>query len=535
MTKLINALLNPSVYDHAVDKIELLQTHISWVILTGDFAYKIKKPVNFGFLDFSSLGKRRHYCEEELRLNRRLAPQLYLDVITITGSEELPAINGTGKVLEYAVKMRQFPTESLLINMINTGDLREIHMDWLAHSIASFHHQTGVAKAGAEFGTLAAVEKPVKENFQQIRQHIQNTEILKQLDAIEGWCTDVFFNLETAFRKRKQDGFIRECHGDLHLGNIILLHEKIIPFDCIEFNENLRWIDVLSEIAFLVMDLEDHQRPDLARRFLNKYLELTGDYSNLNIFQYYKVYRAMVRAKINTLQLKQEGMAQSQIKAIYKQCKNYVNLGSSYIIDQKPVLIIMHGFSGSGKTTVSQFIVEALPVIRIRSDIERKRLYKLKPTEKSLSGINKGVYNDEASRKTYNHLRRLAEDILLAGKSVIVDAAFLQAEQRKQFAELASIHNMPYHIIDCHAERGILVQRISERQIYGNDASEASLKVLYNQQENHDPLTDEERAISFTIGSTEAMAIKTVTDHLGALIRGRTVPDSFPDEKTPYR
>jgi len=488
--------------------------------------------VNFGFLDFSSLGKRRHYCEEELRLNRRFAPQLYLDVITITGSEELPAINGTGKVLEYAVKMRQFPTESLLINMINAGDLREIHMDWLAHSIASFHHQTGVAEAEAEFGTLAAVEKPVKENFQQIRQHIQNTEILKQLDAIEGWCTDVFFNLETAFRKRKQDGFIRECHGDLHLGNIILLHEKIIPFDCIEFNANLRWIDVLSEIAFLVMDMEDHQRPDLARCFLNKYLELTGDYSNLNIFQFYKVYRAMVRAKVNSLRLKQEGLAKSEIDAIYKQCENYVSLGYSYIIDQKPILIIMHGLSGSGKTTVSKFIVEALPVIRIRSDVERKRLHKLKPTEKSQSGINKGIYDEEASRKTYNHLRRLAEDILLAGKSVIVDGAFLQAEQRKQFAQLASILGVPYRIIDCRAGYATLEQRISERQMYGKDASEASLKVLYNQQKNHDPLTDEERAISFTMSSTQAMSIKTVTDHLGALIQGHAVPDSFPDDNT---
>ncbi|GMR06118.1 MAG: AAA family ATPase [Gammaproteobacteria bacterium] len=530
MTKLINALLNPSVYDHAVDKIELLQTHISWVILTGSYAYKIKKPVNFGFLDFSSLEKRRYYCEEELRLNRRFAPQLYLGVITITGSEELPAINGTGAVLEYAVKMRQFPTGSLLINMINAGDLREIHMDWLAQNIASFHQQTDVAEA--EFGTLATVEQPVKENFMLIRQLVQNTEILKQLDAIERWGADAFIRLETEFRQRKQDGFIRECHGDLHLGNIILLHEKIIPFDRIEFNENLRWIDVLSEIAFLVMDLEDHQRPDLGRRFLNKYLELTGDYSNLNIFQFYKVYRAMVRAKVNALQLKQEGMAQSQINAIYKQCENYVNLGSSYIIDQKPVLIIMHGFSGSGKTTVSQFIVEALPVIRIRSDIERKRLHKQKNSEKNQSGINKGIYDEETSRKTYNHLRRLSEDILLAGKSVIVDGAFLQSKQRKKFAQLASILGMPYRIIDCHAERRILKQRISERQMYGNDASEASLNVLYNQQENHDPLTDEERAISFTMGSTEAMAIKTVTDHLSALIYGHAVPDSFPDENT---
>ncbi len=532
MSKLINALLSPSVYDHTVNNIELLQTHISWVILTGDFAYKIKKPVNFGFLDFSTLEKRRHFCEEELRLNRRFAPQLYLDVIAITGSEGLPVINGTGEVQEYAVKMRQFPTESLLINMINAGDLGKIHMDWLAQSVASFHQQTDVAETESKFGALAAIEQPVKENFQLIRQHVQNTETLKQLDAIEQWGIGIFIKLETTFRQRKQDGFIRECHGDLHLGNIILLHEKIIPFDCIEFNENLRWIDVLSEIAFLVMDLEDHQRPDLGRRFLNNYLELTGDYSNLNIFQFYKVYRAMVRAKVNVLQLKQAGMAQSEIDAIYKQCENYITLGNSYIIDQKPVLIIMHGFSGSGKTTVSQFILEALPAIRIRSDIERKRLHKLKPAEKSQPGINKGIYREEASRKTYDHLRRLTEDILLTGKSVIVDGAFLQAEQRKRFSQLASILDIPYRIIDCQAEHAILEQRITERQMYGNDASEASLKILKNQQENHDPLTDEERATSFTTDSTETMAIKSMTDHLSALIHGHAMPECFPDDET---
>jgi len=491
--------------------------------------------VNFGFLDFSSLEKRRYYCGEELRLNRRFAPDLYLDVIAITGAENDPLINGPGEVLEYAVKMRQFPTESLLINMIDAGELREVHMDWLAQSIASFHQQTDVAETESEFGTLTAVEQPVKENFLLIRHHVQNTEILKQLDAIERWCADTFIRQETTFRQRKQDGFIRECHGDLHLGNIILLHEKIIPFDCIEFNENLRWIDVLSEIAFLVMDMEDNQKPDLGRRFLNKYLELTGDYSNLNIFQFYKVYRAMVRAKVNALQLKQAGMAQSQINAIDKQCENYVSLASRYIIEKKPVLIIMHGFSGSGKTTISQFVLEALPVIRIRSDIERKRLHKLRPEEKSQSGINQGIYDEEASRKTYDHLRRLAEDVLLAGKSVIVDGAFLQAKQRKPFAQLASVLDMPYRIINCHAEQVILEQRISERKMLGNDASEASLKILNNQLENHDPLTDEERAISFTIDSTEAMAIKTVTDHLSALIYGYTGPESFSDEKTSYR
>jgi aminoglycoside phosphotransferase family enzyme/adenylate kinase family enzyme len=528
MTKLINALLTPEAYSHPVDSIELLQTHISWIILTGDFAYKIKKPVNFGFLDFSSLQKRRHFCEEELRLNHRYAAELYLDVVTINGSEDQPRINGDGAVLEYAVKMQQFPSESLLSTLLDRGDLRESHIDRLANNIANFHLEAIVADAESDFGTLTTAVQPVEENFRQIRQQIKDPGLLKQLDAIEKWSEQAGQNLQTVLIKRKDNGYIRECHGDLHLGNIILWNGKIIPFDCIEFNENLRWIDTLSEIAFLVMDLDDHLRPDLARRLLNKYLEHTGDYSHLGVLQYYKVYRAMVRAKVHSLRLAEDDLTQREIGAVHRECENYTALASQYITETKPLLIIMHGFSGSGKTTISQFILEALPAIRIRSDIERKRLFQDKQPDntssdrddKTNSAINEGIYSGDSTAMTYEHLRCLAEDIILSGMSVIVDAAFLLAQQRRRFRQLASLLNVPFRIIDCHAEHTILEQRITERRQYGSDASEATLDVLFHQQENHDPLSEDETTVALTIDKTEAMAIKTVTDELNALMPG---------------
>lgn len=537
MTKLINALLKPGAYNHPVDKIELLQTHISWVILTGEFAYKIKKPVDFGFLDFSSLQKRHYFCEEELRLNRRFAEKIYLEVVAITGNDDQPHINGAGEALEYAVKMKQFPANVLLSNLLDRGDLRESHIDRLARNIASFHQQAAIAEVESEFGTLPAVNKPVQENFQQIRHQINEKLLLTQLDAIEQWSNQATENLQTEFIRRKQAGFIRECHGDLHLGNITLWSEEIIPFDCIEFNENLRWIDVLSEIAFLIMDIEDHQRPDLARRLLNKYLEQAGDYSNLAVLQYYKVYRAMVRAKVHALRLGQTDLNQQEINAVHRECENYITLGSQYITASKPLLIIMHGFSGSGKTTISQFILEALPAIRIRTDIERKRLFEDKGPDsktegensKVENGLNTGKYNEESSRITYDHLRCLAEDIILSGMTVIVDAAFLRAEQRNRFSQLATLLNVPFRIIDCQAEHSILEQRISERRKYGSDASEATQEVLLHQQENHDPLTEEEMSVSFTIDRTEAMMIKTVTDQLDGLINGHSTPDNYSD------
>ena len=537
MNKLINALLNPALYVHAVDKIELVETHISWVILTGDFAYKIKKPVNFGFLDFSSLQKRKFYCEEELRLNRRFAPQLYLGLVTITGTEDLPSFQDDGEALEYAVKMKQFPSESVLSNLLDNGDLRERHMDRLAQKIAEIHDKAAVADPESKFGLIEAVTQPVSENFLQIREHLQAPEILKQLEKLETWSNGAKRRLQTNISKRKQQGYIRECHGDLHLGNIILLQEKVIPFDCLEFNENLRWIDVLSEIAFLIMDLDNRQRPDLSRRLLNRYLEYSGDYSHLAMLQYYMVYRAMVRAKVNALQLNQAETEQQQINASLQQCQDYITLGNLYIADRKPILIITHGYSGSGKTTISQFILEAIPAIRIRSDVERKRLFKdqtsanneVEKNNDTHAEINAGIYNNESSAKTYDHLRMLAEDIILAGLSVIVDAAFLQAEQRQQFSQLAELLNVPFRIIDCHADHSILEQRISARQIYGDDASDASLDVLLHQQENNAPLTEEELLLSFSMDKTEASSIKTVTDHLLALMHGHASPDSFSD------
>lgn len=529
MNALIDSLLSAEVYDHPVENIELLETHISWVILTGPFAYKIKKPVNFGFLDFSTLAKRKHYCEEELRLNRRLAPQLYLDVVSINASEPHPEISGNGEVLDYAVKMQQFPSGCLLSDVLDRGDLREPYMDRLARVIAAFHEQTEIATAESKFGTQAAVQHPVIENFQQIRSHLQDEALLNQLAKIEVWCEQAANRLAPQFSKRKTHGFIRECHGDLHLGNIILLNEKLIPFDCIEFNENLRWIDVLSEIAFMIMDLDDYQRPDLARHFLNTYLEVTGDYNGLGVLQYYKVYRAMVRAKVNALRLAQEDLSAQQHKSIYEQCRNYIALGRQYIKKRYPVLIITHGFSGSGKTSLSHFMLEALPIIRIRTDIERKRLHQLAATEDSHSSINSGIYDSESSRVTYQRMLELARQILQAGMPVIVDGAFLKAHQRQPFVKLADELNIPFRIIDCQASHAILEQRIAERRQYGNDASEATRDVLLHQQETHDPLTEKEIALTYTIDSTEAMSYKNATAHVNALLHGHQTPDDFPD------
>ena len=301
---LIQALQNPALYNHPVSHFQVIETHISWVLLTGDYAYKIKKPIDLGFLDFSSLEKRHHYCLQELALNRRLAPQIYLDVIAIGGKPESPVL-GAEPIIEYAVKMRQFSQSSRLDNVLASHTLKPEHIDQLADNIAAFHEQIEIAGKDSDYGNPASVLKPIEENFQQIFARLSDDDDIRQLDALKDWSLTQYAQLLPHIKQRKVDGFVRNCHGDLHLANIALIDEKIVIFDCIEFNESLRWIDVISEVAFTTMDLIDRGHTNYAARLLDRYLQRSGDYAGLMLFQFYQVYRAVVRAKVAIIRANQ--------------------------------------------------------------------------------------------------------------------------------------------------------------------------------------------------------------------------------------
>ncbi len=490
INQLIVTLQNPHLYNHQVSSFEIIETHISWVLLTGEYAYKFKKPVDLGFLDFSTLDKRYHCCLEELRLNGRLAADIYLDVVKITGSEQAPVIDGDGPVIEYAVKMRQFPQQDLLINRARKKKLSHAHMDQLAMCIASFH--AGITKAAkdTDFGTADAVLLPMIENFKQIYQ-ITGNEYKQELDQLKIWSEHEQKRLYGTFQRRKNEGFIRECHGDLHLGNIVIYNQKTTPFDGVEFNKNLYWIDIINEVAFLMMDLEDHQYLNLAFRFLNVWLEQTGDYQGLVVLRYYLVYRAMVRAKINSIGLKQQESDQQKLQC-RKEFKNYLQLAIVYTHQSETRLIICYGLSGSGKTTVSQLILETIAGIRIRSDVERKRMQGIAPVKNSTSGINNGLYSADMSQQTYQRLYDLAKQIIESGYTVIVDATFLKKKQRQSFQTLAQEKRISYHIVYCHANYETMCKRIIKRQQSGHDASEANLDVLDQQVRHQESLTQEE-------------------------------------------
>jgi len=490
---LIRKLENPAVYEHAVTELSVIETHGSWVILTGAYVYKIKKAVNFGFLDYSTLEKRRFNCQEELRLNLRFAPHVYLDVIAITGTFERPSLQASGEPIEYAVRMRQFPQSGLLSTLAAQHALTAEHIDALAARVPAMHAAVSIAEKHSEYGLPDDIHHWVMENFDHIRPALREARQRQQLDIIEHWCQQAFDNKRDLLEQRRGDGFVRECHGDLHLGNLAIIEGDITPFDGIEFNPQLRWIDVISEVAFLVMDIQDRGYPRLACRLLNAYLQHTGDYFGLTLLRYYLVYRALVRAKVAVLRQTQARSTLDEQDAWYEYA-SYMKLASRYVKRPLPALIITHGVSGSGKSFYASRLAEQLGAIQVRSDLERKRLHGYPAGADTQSGIKSGMYSSVASERTYEQLALLARTVIGAGYPVIIDATFLQFARREQFRLLSGALAVPFVLLHFEADKDTLYARIRERQAAAEDPSEAGIEVLEAQLASQERLTPTEIA-----------------------------------------
>lgn len=502
-SRLIAALGNPAVFGGGCDRVVHLETHISHVLLTGRYAYKIKKPVALGFLDFGTLALRKRYCEDELRLNRRLAPALYLDVVPITGTIERPAIGGPGPALEYAVKMREFAQDALLSRVLARGELTPADIDALAAIVADFHGRVAVARADSPYGTPGDIGEYARQNFAQILPLSGDAAARSTLEELRGWTEAEFASRLPAFTQRKEGGYVRECHGDLHLGNIARVDGGIAIFDCLEFNDHLRWIDVMSEVAFLMMDLEDRGRPDFGHRFLDAWLAATGDYAGLAVLRFYLVYRALVRAKVAAMRSTQLAQGSERV-AVESEFGTYLRLAQRYARPPRPALVITHGFTGSGKTTATQALVESTGAVRVRTDVERKRLHGFAADARTGSALDRGLYSTEATRQTYARALAVATDIVDAGGVAIVDGAFLKRWQRDRFRDFASTRALPFAIISFAADPATLRARVEARAARGGDASEADVGVLEHQLRAHDPLDVDERPAVIVYDATKA-------------------------------
>lgn len=518
---LVSGLLDPAVYGDAHGQVEKLETHISYLFLTGAHVYKVKKAVNLGFLDFSTLERRRFYCQEELRLNRRLAPSLYLDVVPITGSHQHPCLGGSGTPIEFAVKMRRFPQDALFDARLAHHQLTPNDIDQLAEKIAVFHKSTAVAATQDPYGSSDLVRAPVLGNFDQIRRTSTASMNVADLNALEQWTIQHCDTLDPIFRERKAGGLVRECHGDFHLGNVALIDGEVTVFDCLEFNANLRWIDVQSEAAFMVMDLSARNRSDLGQRFLNRYLEFTGDYAGLTVLRFYLVYRAVVRAKVHALRADQPHIDAEQRSAALSKSRGYFDLAKRLTRPKKPAIVITHGLSGSGKTTHTERLLEVLPAIRLRSDIERKRLSGLSALTRSGSPLRGGLYAPQVTDRTYARLAELATTTVRAGFVAIVDATFLERARRDIFHRLADSLAVAFLILEFSAPEAVLRARVAARQQRGMDASEADVPVLEYQLQKVEPIQSDEQIFVARIDRQQGPS-----DAAFASIRERLVTDS---------
>lgn len=490
-TRLVAALREAFGAEAGGRGVRLIETHISYVLLAGEHAYKVKKAVSLGFVDCSTLALRRHYCMEELRLNRRLAPAVYRGVVAITGSVERPMLGGEGPAIEYAVKMREFPQESLLCHELERGELTAQEIDALAAIVAAFHGRVAVAKPADGYGSPDDVLAYARENFEHLERLRSDPAERAVLSALRDWTAREFAARRGTIEARRADGFVRECHGDLHLGNIARVEGRIVVFDGIDFNAHLRWIDVASEIAFTAMDLEDRGRPDLAHRFVDAYLSITGDYAGLALLSFYVVYRALVRAKVAALRAHQVATPVARAP-IDREYAGYVALARRHAAAGHPGVVVTHGLSGSGKTTRSQAFLEQVGAVRVRTDIERKRLRGLAAAERSRSDVGDGLYAAEATRATYARVCDLARTVVASGRIAILDGTFLRRWQRDLARSLAAELGVPFAILAFAASPETLRRRIIGRSLAGSDASEANLAVLAHQVATQEPLGPDE-------------------------------------------
>jgi len=481
---------------------QLIETHISYVLLAGGEAWKIKKALNLGFADFSTLALRRHFCEEELRLNRRTAPQLYLDVQPVTGTPQQPRLDGPGSVLDWALHMRAFAQEGLWDRLAQRDVLGAAQIDELVEALCELHRGAAVAGPHSRFGRPAHVREPMSDNLRVLATLCREAGERDDLQRLCLWEAQAFDALREVFALRQASGGVRETHGDLHLGNVAQVDGRTVLFDCLEFNADLRWVDVFSDVAFMAMDLHSHGLQALSHRFVNAYVERSGDAEGLRVLRYYRVHRALVRAKVAALRAAQldDDAARGERQALHHYLQ--VALDSSH--PRRPVLLLTHGVSGSGKTVATQGLVEAAGAIRFRSDVERKRLFGLQPLQRVDAARQAQLYSAAAGRATGQRLRDLAALALQSGYSVILDATFLAREARDSARTMAAGLGAGFALLRFEARPETLRERVRRRAEQRNDASDADLAVLQAQLSKAQALGDDELDAVLTVDAEQA-------------------------------
>ena len=468
--KLFDSLKQPSFYGLGVTSVKLLQTHISYIALTGTYAYKVKKPVNFGFLDFSTLDKRKYYCEEELRLNKRLSPEIYLDVLPITRTDSTLELNGTGPIVDYALKMKEFPQEQIMTNLLKRGKVTEEIIDKLCQRLIEFYTAQEPSPDITKFGEPPAVKQNIDENFEQTKPMIDITIPKETFQYISEAATRFFEKKKDVFKRRMKEGRILDCHGDLHSGNIVINGTDIQIFDCIEFNERFRYIDVASDIAFLAMDLDYQNHPYLSSHLIQDYIVRSGDQGIHEVLNFYKSYRAYVRGKVHGFQLNDPHISPETKQDIVQHARAYFDLARYYtelfsrdLRAPKPLLLVVSGLTGTGKSTVAQKLAVDYHAEQINTDVVRKQQAGIEQFERHHDGFHAGLYTPDNIDRTYEQVMSLAAQHLRKKENVVLDATFQKKTYRDMARAVAAKHHATLVFLECTCPDEVVKQRLIER------------------------------------------------------------------------
>jgi aminoglycoside phosphotransferase family enzyme/predicted kinase len=488
--QLVQELLRTDAYPHPVDDVGFLQTHISWIFFAAEYVYKVKKPVDLGFLDFTSLEKRRHFCEEELHLNRRMAPDVYLDVVAITlDSDGRLRVEGQGEVVEWAVKMRRLPDHRMFSKLLTCGEIDNSQMNSMAELLAQFHAKSVTGAGVNEHGTPAAIKANIDENFEQLEQLLDETEkpterilTTAQHTFLKRQAHEFLANNHSLLENRVREHRIRDGHGDLHAGNICLEPNGIVAYDCIEFSPKFRCGDVASDLAFLAMDLDYRGFPAFSQYLVRRYAKLTDDPKLPELIDFYKTYRALIRGKVAALTASGTNIPPADREQARLEAMRYLQLGLAYHLP--PTMVLMCGLPACGKSWLAKRLAKSMRAVVLRTDLRRKQLIGIEGKRHVHEPYESGLYSSQTKRGVYRSIRTDALKYLNAGHSVIVDATFSRRDFRSAFIESAVQSGLPYFVVHVTAPEEVIRERLAQRITAVDDPSDADLQVYLSEHKS---------------------------------------------------
>ncbi len=510
----VRALLDPSAHAVTPTSIRLGQTQISFVVIAGDYVYKVKKPVDLGFLDYSTLEKRRHLSRREVELNRRLCSETYLGVVPLVKAHGKVTVHGRGRVVEYAVKMKRLPEDRLMPALLADGSLTEEMVRKVARRVADFHARAETGASVNEFGSIANISHNNEENYDQTEKSIGRTISRAKYDRVRAFTRSFEHDNAALFEQRIADGRVRDCHGDLHAAHICFT-DGICIFDCIEFSDRLRYGDVTIDVAFLAMDLDHYGRADLAQTFVNEYVVASGDRDLPRILKFYKCYRAYVRGKVESFKLDDPYIPPAEKEAARQTASGYFDLAAFYT-RPRPVLFMMAGVTGTGKSWLAGALARRLGLVVISSDMVRKGLAGIPATEHRYDDFDRGIYSADFTQRTYATMVKRARDALRDGASVVLDATFIRRADRLQATALAAETGADFLAVECVVDEETNREWLALRMTT-DTASDGRLEILGPQQAQFEPLTEIDESRKITVDSARPLDenVRAVMTKLG--------------------